>query len=79
VPWWTDGAIMNFLRDRKADPTLRSYLWAYPAGLAWFAHLAEAGGEVIGRVFRAAYRAPLTPAELTALWPAGPTIGGPGA
>jgi hypothetical protein len=29
-------------------------------------------------VLHAAYRAPLTPTDLAALWPAGPMIGGPG-
>lgn len=79
VPWWNGAAIMSFLRDRKSDPMLRSYLWAYPAGIDWFVNLAEADPEVISQVLHAAYRAPLTPTELAALWPAGPPIGGPGA
>jgi hypothetical protein len=45
----------------------------------WFAALAEAGGEVSREVLRAAYRAPLTPSDLAALWPDGPVVGGPGA
>ncbi len=36
VPFWTDARISDQLSDRGADPLLRSYLWAYPAGLDWF-------------------------------------------
>lgn len=78
VPWWRDRAIADQLTDRGADPSLRSYLWAYPAGLDWFAALAEADTKVIEKVFHALYRAPLTPAELAVLHPAGPPFGGPG-
>lgn len=79
VPWWKEEYIGDFLADRGTDPRLRSYLWAYPAGLDWFAALAaEADKSVIGRVLHAAYRDPLSPGELAALWPAGPPIGGPG-
>ncbi|WP_157963551.1 hypothetical protein [Actinocorallia populi] len=78
VPWWSDRTIADQLSDRGADPSLRSYLWAYPAGLDWFAALAEADTKVIEKVFHALYRAPLTPAELAGLHPAGPPVGGPG-
>jgi hypothetical protein len=78
VPWWSDKTIAAQLTDRGSSPSLRSYLWAYPAGIDWFAALVEADAKVIGEVFHAAYRAPLTPTELAALWPEGPPIGGPG-
>ncbi|WP_328594091.1 hypothetical protein [Actinomadura macrotermitis] len=79
LPWLTDKAIALPLAGRGADPMLRSYLWAYPAGVDWFAALAEAGGEVASKVLHAAYREPLTPSDLARLWPEGPVIGGPGA
>jgi hypothetical protein len=79
VPWWKDAYIGDFLADRGANPRLRSYLWAYPAGLDWFAALSEADTGVIRRVLHAAYRDPLSPRDLAALWPSGPPIGGPGA
>lgn len=79
VPWWKDAYIGDFLSDRGADPRLRSYLWAYPAGLDWFAALSEADQDVISRVLQSAYRDPVSPRELAALWPSGPPIGGPGA
>lgn len=78
VPWWTDAHVSDFLTDRGTNPRLRSYLWAYPAGLDWFAALAEADASVISRVLDAAYSDPLRPSDLAALWPAGPPIGGPG-
>lgn len=80
VPFWTDSAIASMLSDRGGDPLLRSYLWSYSAGIDWFVCLADSGSpDVIQEVLRAAYRAPLTPNQLTALWPAGPRIGGSGA
>ncbi|WFE29446.1 hypothetical protein O7623_09755 [Solwaraspora sp. WMMD791] len=80
VPFWTDEEIGNALTDRSVDPQLRSYLWAYPAGIDWFVALADTGGPAARTaVLRAAYQGPLTPADLTALWPDGPTIGGVGA
>ncbi|MBL7492793.1 hypothetical protein I6A60_15480 [Frankia sp. AgB1.9] len=80
VPFWTDNAIGDMLTDRSADPQLRSYLWAYPAGIDWFVNLADnADADTVGKVFRAAYTQPLTPHDLTSLWPSGPSIGGPGA
>jgi hypothetical protein len=78
VPFWTDGDIADVLTDRGANPLLRSYLWAYPAGLDWFAALATADCTVLREVLHAAYRDPLTPADLAALWPDGPPVGGPG-
>jgi hypothetical protein len=78
VPWWKDAYIGDFLSDRSTNPRLRSYLWAYPAGLDWFAALSEASTDVISRVLHAAYRDPLTPRDLATLWPSGPPIGGTG-
>ncbi|MFE4961971.1 hypothetical protein [Streptomyces sp. NPDC056660] len=78
VPFWSDTDIADMLTDRGSDPLLRSYLWAYPAGLDWFAALAEAAPAAVDSVLRAAYRKPLHPADLTGLWPEGPVIGGPG-
>lgn len=77
VPWRSNAQIAGMLADRSTDPLLRTYMWAYVAGIDWFANLAEADETVIRQVLRAAYRAPLTPAELRALWPDGPAIGGP--
>jgi hypothetical protein len=76
VPWWTDEEIARELYDRSRNPQLRSYLWAYPAGMDWFVKLVEAGGATLAEVLREAYRRPLTPSELHQLWPTGPTIGG---
>ncbi|GAA2134522.1 hypothetical protein [Actinomadura napierensis] len=78
VPWMTDKTITGYLADRGTSPEHRSYMWAYPAGLDWFAALADADPKVSRKVLHAAYQAPLTPTDLTNLWPAGPTIGGPG-
>lgn len=79
VPFWSDEEIADELTDRGQNGLLRSYLWSYAAGLDWFASLAEAGRATIEEVLRAAYRAPLTPSDLSELWPDGPAIGGPGA
>jgi hypothetical protein len=76
VPFWTDEDIADALADRGADPLLRSYLWSYPAGIDWFVHLAESDGSPSSDILRAAYRDPLTPADLAALWPDGPPVGG---
>jgi hypothetical protein len=77
APFWTDEVIGNLLADRSVNPLLRSYLWAYPAGIDWFVRLADdAPGATGTAVIQAAYRAPLTPDDLSQLWPDGPTIGG---
>jgi hypothetical protein len=72
VPWWGTARVADELADRGGDPMLRSYLWSYCAGTDWFAGLADrADAATIRRVFHAAYRDPLTPADLRALWPDG--------
>lgn len=77
VPFWTGETIGDILTDRSADPLLRSYLWAYPAGIDWFVNLADhAPSQTISTVLRTAYRDPLTPSDLGNLWPQGPPIGG---
>jgi hypothetical protein len=77
VPFWSDERMADVLSDRSVDPLLRSYLWSYPAGIDWFSRLRDsAPTETASAVLRAAYRDPLTPADLMALWPAGPTVGG---
>lgn len=78
VPFWKNENIADMLTDRSADPLLRSYLWAYPAGIDWFVNLADENAAEIPAILRAAYRSPLTPADLSRLWPAGPVFGGPG-
>jgi hypothetical protein len=79
APFWTATAIGDALSDRGRDPLLRSYLWAYPAGIDWWVALADSGdARTVEHVLRAAYRRPLTPTDLAGLWPAGPPIGGPG-
>ncbi len=76
APFWTDAIIARELSDRSANPQLRTYLWAYPAGIDWFVNLHEAGGTLAAEVLHEAYQRPLEPSELRALWPAGPPIGG---
>jgi hypothetical protein len=77
MPFWSTARIADALSDRSTDPQLRSYLWAYPAGLDWFATLAARGSRIeVQEVLHAAYHDPLCPAELETLWPSGPTIGG---
>jgi hypothetical protein len=79
-PFWTSSSIADTLTDRSTDPLLRSYLWSYPAGVDWFVSLADdATPETARKILHAAYERPLTAADLTQLWPAGPRIGGPGA
>jgi hypothetical protein len=78
VPFWTGGDVADALGDRSANPLLRSYLWAYPAGIDWFVALAESGRGAVPAVMQAAYRNPLSPQDLANLWPEGPPIGGPG-
>ncbi|MFI0370391.1 hypothetical protein ACH35V_21190 [Actinomadura sp. 1N219] len=76
MPWASDAGISDVLTDRGANPQLRSYLWAYPAGIDWFANLADTDQATRATVLQAAYQDPLTPTDLTALWPEGPIIGG---
>ncbi|BCJ55073.1 hypothetical protein Asp14428_65480 [Actinoplanes sp. NBRC 14428] len=76
APYWSDEAIGNILSDRGVNPQLRSYLWAYPAGLDWFMNLSEAGKEHVDDVLRASYRDPLVPEDLSQLWPDGTAFGG---
>jgi hypothetical protein len=77
IPWWTSNDIANELSDRSTDPFLRTYLWSYPAGIDWFATLADtADNATIRGVLRGTFERPLSPTDLAALWPAGPTIGG---
>jgi hypothetical protein len=77
VPYWTNEDIADLLTDRGNDPLLRSYLWAYPAGIDWFVNLADAKPPNTWAILQAAYHDPLTPAQLAELWPSGPVIGGP--
>jgi hypothetical protein len=77
VPFWPDEAIADMLADRSVNPLLRSYLWAYPAGIDWFVALADkADKETVSEVLRSSYREPLTPGDLARAWQAGPLIGG---
>ena len=70
VPFWTAEAVGRTLTDRGADTMLRSYQWAYPAGVDWFVTLAETNDtETIADVLTAAYRRPLTPQDLQRLRP----------
>jgi hypothetical protein len=78
LPWWDAERIADCLHDRGTNPQLRSYLWAYAAGIDWFIALADHPGAPVKEVFGAVYRDPLAPPELAALWPAGPVLGGPG-
>jgi hypothetical protein len=78
APFYTDSTISGLLADRSANVQLRSYQWSYPAGIDWFANLAEAEPNTIRAVLHAAYLDPLMPSDLTSLWPTGPEIGGPG-
>ncbi len=78
IPYWSDEDIADLLTDRGSDPLLRSYLWAYPAGIDWFVNLADSNATEAPAILQAAYRRPLTPGELAALWPSGPVFGGPG-
>jgi hypothetical protein len=78
VPWWSNTQIAGMLSDRSTDPLLRTYMWAYAAGIDWFTNLSDADEATIRQVLQASFRAPLTPAELEALWLQGPGIGGPG-
>jgi hypothetical protein len=76
VPYLDAKDTERELRDRSRDPQLRTYLWAYPAGIDWFMNLSEQRATLLPEVLRAAYKRPLSPSELHQLWPGGPTIGG---
>jgi hypothetical protein len=77
APFWDEETIGKMLTDRSVDPLLRTYLWSYPAGIDWFIRLADEGQQETARtLISAAYQSPLTPDELSALWPEGPIIGG---
>lgn len=77
VPFWPENYVGDMLADRGLNPLLRSYHWAYPAGIDWFVRLAdEVSPETCKRLVLKSYRSPLTPAALSELWPAGPNIGG---
>ncbi|MCD5313414.1 hypothetical protein [Kineosporia babensis] len=68
VPYWTDATISDTLTERSANPLLRSYLWSYPAGLDWWAALADsADDQARDRVLQAVYRRPLSPVQLERL------------
>lgn len=69
APHLSDAELMRELHDRSRDPRLRSYLWAYPAGLDWFVNLWEEDGKLLPEVFRAAYQRPLSPSELHSFRP----------
>lgn len=73
VPFWDTEDISDLIADRSVNPMLRSYLWAYPAGLDWFVNFAGSDQHP-SLVLPALYREPLTPACLQALWPGGPTL-----
>lgn len=76
APFWPDSTIERALADRSTSPQLRSYLWAYTAGIDWFTALSYASTDLIREVLHAAYCAPLSPRDLRELWPTGPAIGG---
>lgn len=76
VPFWNNADIARELSDRSVNPQLRTYLWAYPAGIDWFVNLHDTRCTPISEVLHAAYQRPLSPHELRALWPTGPVIGG---
>lgn len=76
APYFSEKEIARELHDRRDDPRLRSYLWAYPAGLDWFMNLWEEKPTLVPEVLRVAYQQPLSPNELHDLWPTGPRIGG---
>lgn len=76
VPFWDGAVIARDLFDRSVNPQLRTYLWAYPAGIDWFVNLHETSATLTSEVLNAAYRRPLDPTELRTLWPSGPPIGG---
>ncbi len=77
APFWKPDRIGDALSDRGANPLLRSYLWSYPAGIDWFVNLADRAPTATARaVITKSYREPLTPTQLSTLWPEGPAFGG---
>ena len=65
VPFWTNATISDTLTDRSADPLLRSYLWAYPAGVDWWVTFADqADEETRKQLLQKVYRRPLTLTQL---------------
>ena len=74
------GAVLTAIGFFLTSPNqfYRSYLWSYPAGIDWFVCLADQEPALGRDILRAAYGDPLTPAELAAMWPDGPRVGGPG-
>ncbi|MDQ1247751.1 MAG: hypothetical protein QG597_2122, partial [Actinomycetota bacterium] len=69
--------IADTLTDRSTNPLLRSYLWAYPAGIDWFTTLADTNDPTTTHtILTTIYQHPHTPTDLHHLWPTGPTIGG---
>jgi len=73
VPFWDDDQIAD--ASATEAPT-RNCVRIY--GIDWFVRLADHEPTLGRDVLRAAYRDPLTPTELMAMWPDGPCIGGPG-
>jgi hypothetical protein len=75
IPFWEGDSLADALADRAVNPQLRTYLWSYPAGIDWFVNLAGSG-EAVTTVLRAAYQQPLTPDDLSNIWPQGLAAGG---
>jgi hypothetical protein len=76
IPFLQPKDFERELHDRSRDPQLRSYLWAYAAGIDWFMNLVEQRATLLPEVLRVAYQRPLSPSQLQQLWPDGPAIGG---
>jgi hypothetical protein len=76
APFLKPDGLADVLSDRSNNPQLRSYLWAYPAGIDWFVSLAEHGGEPATAILHRAYGEPLSPIDLEEAWLNGPRIGG---
>lgn len=77
VPWWTPDKIVREIQDRSVNPLLRSYLYAYPAGLDFFTrascHLDESARQSL---VERCYAEPLFPSELESLTGLTWSIGG---
>jgi len=78
IPYWSNQYVVNLLHDRGNNAVLRSYLWAYPAGIDWVVNLAEAGPEISKPIVRELYHEPFTPSALQKVWSDGPPVGGSG-